>query len=76
MIRPDMAQLDIEAHQERVARDVRRLLFAFSLCIIVAVCIGIGAGWVILGRSMKQNPQREKNDSKKHVAPVAAGAHP
>jgi hypothetical protein len=49
MIRPDMAQLDIEAHQERVARDVRRLLFAFSLCIVVAVCIGIGAGWVIWG---------------------------
>jgi hypothetical protein len=49
MIRPDMAQLDIEAHQERVARDVRRLLFAFALCIMVAVCIGIGAGWVIWG---------------------------
>jgi hypothetical protein len=44
-----MAQLDIEAHQERVARDVRRLLFAFALCIMVAVCIGIGAGWVIWG---------------------------
>jgi hypothetical protein len=44
-----MAQLDIEAHQERVARDVRRLLFAFSLCIMLAVCAGVGVGWMIWG---------------------------
>jgi hypothetical protein len=49
MIRPDMAQLDLEAHQERVSRDVRRLLCAFAVCIVMAVCAGVGIGWMIWG---------------------------
>lgn len=49
MIRPDMAQLDIEAHQKRVERDVHMLLFVFAVSVAFAVCVGIGLGYLIWG---------------------------
>jgi hypothetical protein len=48
MIRPDMAQLDID-HQKRVERDVHMLLGVFAVSIAFAVCLGIGLGYLIWG---------------------------
>jgi hypothetical protein len=42
-----MAQLDPDAHDARIAKDVLRLLCAFSACIVLAVCAGVGVGWMI-----------------------------
>jgi hypothetical protein len=48
MIRPDMAQLDID-HHKRVERDVHMLLGVFAVSIAFAVCLGIGLGYLIWG---------------------------
>lgn len=49
MIRPDMAQIDFDTHQDRIARNVRRLLCAFAVCITLAVCAGVLIGWIVWG---------------------------